>query len=448
MEDTICAISTPMGTGGISIIRLSGSEAIAKANEIFSGKNLFEVASHTITYGHIIKDGNIIDEVLVSVMKTPKTYTTEDVVEINVHGGLATTNKVLDMLLENGVRLAEPGEFTKRAFLNGRIDLVQAEAVMDVINADNESARNLSVNQLSGKLSDKIRDLKKKLLEVEANIEVNIDYPEYEDIADMSVDKVKKILSDVCCSMDKIIKESNTGKIIKDGINVALVGRPNVGKSSILNALLEEDRAIVTNIAGTTRDVVEGRMLLNGISINLIDTAGIRDTKDVVEKIGVDKSLEKLNNADLVILVLDNECGITEEDKVLLEKIKGKTHFIFVNKNDISSTKKIALKNVIYGNTMTKDGLDELKEKISSMFLLDEISTKDYTYLTNSRQLAMIKLAKNSLDAAKKATEEGMPVDLVEIDIKNARDYLGQVLGENYSDELIDELFSRFCLGK
>lgn len=449
MDDTICAISTPIGTGGISIIRISGKDAIIKTNEIFCGKNLNEVGSHTINYGHIVDGGMIIDEVLVSVMKAPKTYTTEDVVEINVHGGLATTQRVLELLLEKGIRLAEPGEFTKRAFLNGRIDLMQAEAVIDIINADNENARNLSINQLSGKLSNKIRKLKNRLLEVEANIEVNIDYPEYEDIEEMTVDKVGIVINDVYEEIKSIIDESKTGKIIKNGINIAIIGRPNVGKSSILNSLLEEDKAIVTDIAGTTRDIVEGQMFLNGIKINFIDTAGIRETQDVVEKIGVNKSLEKLENADLIILVLDNKDGFTSEDAKLLERIRGKKHFIFVNKTDVESVKKIKLsEELIYGNTINHDGLDALKDKICSIFMLEEITTKDYSYITNSRQLSLIKLAKECIEAAKDAFESGMAIDLIEIDIRNARNYLSDVLGENYSDELINELFSKFCLGK
>ena len=449
MYDTICAISTPMGIGGISIIRISGEDAVNKVNEIFCGKNLLTVNSHTMTYGHIVDGDKIIDEVLVSVMRAPKTYTTEDIVEINSHGGIATTKKILELLLEKKVRLAEPGEFTKRAFLNGRIDLTQAEAVVDVINADSEKARELSINQLSGKLSEKIKVLKSQLLEVEANIEVNIDYPEYEDIDEMNTEKVHNVIDDVSTKLDDIIKESSTGKMIKDGINVAIIGRPNVGKSSILNALLEEEKAIVTNIAGTTRDVVEGRMFLNGICINFIDTAGIRETDDVVEKIGVNKSLEKIELADLVILVLDNIDGFKEEDKELLDKIGSKKHFVFVNKNDVNSHKNINVdEDIIYGNTVQPNGLDKLKEKICSLFLLKEIESKDYIYVTNSRQLAEISLAKESIDNAKRALVSGMPVDLIEIDIKNARTHLGEVLGENYSDELIDELFSRFCLGK
>lgn len=449
MEDTICAISTALGVGGISIIRLSGSEAIDIVNKLFKGKDLSKVQTHTINYGHIVYNDELIDEVLVSVMRAPHTYTMEDVVEVNLHGGIATTNRVLQIFLESGCRLAEPGEFTKRAFLNGRIDLVEAEAVSDVINADNENARSLSVNQLSGKLSEIIKNIRGKLIDVEANIEVNIDYPEYEDIEDMTVDKVASTLEEVSSLMKKLIDESKTGKIIKDGINVALIGKPNVGKSSILNALLEEEKAIVTDIEGTTRDIVEGKMILNGNAINFIDTAGIRETDNVVEKIGVDKSLKQLDSADLVILVLNNNEKLSKEESDILEKLKDKNYIVFINKNDLES--KLFLQNednVVYGNTIKENGLDALKNKISEIFALNEIPKKDFTYISNARQLSLMKLAKDSIDSAIIATKDDVPVDLIEIDITNARNYLGEIIGETYSDELIDELFSRFCLGK
>lgn len=449
MEDTICAISTPIGVGGISIIRVSGSEAIKRVASIFRGKDLNKVESHTINYGHIVENEKIIDEVLVSVMRAPKTYTMEDVIEINMHGGIATTNKVLQMLIEKGVRLAEPGEFTKRAFLNGRLDLAQAEAVNDVINAESDSARGLSINQLSGKLSEMIRDMKKSLLEIEANIEVNIDYPEYEDIEDMTESKVYNILKDLNTKMDKMIEESKTGKIIKSGINVALIGKPNVGKSSILNAFLEEDKAIVTDIAGTTRDIVEGKTILNGIVLNFIDTAGIRDTSDTVEKIGVDKSLKVMDDADLVIFVVDNTTELDSDEKKLLDSISEKKHIIFVNKNDLNDKERVDLgENVVYGNTISNNGLDDLKKKITDLFMIDDIKGSDLSIVTNARQLGLLNKARESVVSAINACEVGMPVDVIEVDITNARNYLGEILGESYNDELIDELFSRFCLGK
>lgn len=449
MNDTICAISTPIGVGGISIIRISGNDAINITSQIFDGKNLNECESHTIHYGHIIDDEKIIDEVLISVMKSPKTYTTEDVVEINVHGGIATTNKVLQMLIERGIRLAEPGEFTKRAFLNGRIDLTQAEAVSDIIQSENEIAREVSINQLSGKLSEMIRTLKKKILSIEANIEVNIDYPEYDDIEDMTESKVYIELNQIKSEMQKLIDESKTGKIIKQGINVLLLGKPNVGKSSILNALLDEEKAIVTDIAGTTRDIVEGKMILNGIVLNFIDTAGIRETTDTVEKIGVNRSIDKMKEADLIILVLSNADELSNEDKKLIDLIDKKNHIIFVNKNDLNM--KIDISNyddVVFGNTLDSNGLDDLKKKIISLFELDKITTNNTSLITNSRQLGLLKKAKNSIEDALQAYNDGMSVDVIQIDISNARKYLGEILGEVYNDELLDTLFSNFCLGK
>jgi len=449
MEDTICAISTALGVGGISIIRVSGNKAIETVNKIFKGKDLESVESHTIHYGHIFYDGKIIDEVLVSVMRAPKTYTTEDIVEINSHGGIATTNKVLEALLCSGCRQAEPGEFTKRAFLNGRIDLIEAEAVGDVINAENEYARNLSVNQLTGKLSSIINDIKEQLLEVEANIEVNIDYPEYEDIEDMTTEKVGRILTKLSVEIQKMIDESKNGKIIKSGIDVAIIGKPNVGKSSILNALLEEDKAIVTDIEGTTRDIVEGKMILNGITINFIDTAGIRNTDDVVEQIGVNKSIKQIDLADLVILVLNNNEVITNEELELYEKIKIKNHIVYVNKNDLESKLDTSsFLNVVYGNTIDITGLDNLRSAITDIFSLGEISKKDFTYISNARQLALIAEVKTAIDSAIYGVNNNIPVDMIEIDLSDARALLGEILGDVYEEELIDKLFANFCLGK
>ena len=450
MTDTICAISTAIGVGGIAIIRVSGTESIGIVNSIFKGKDLSKVASHTINFGHIYYENEIIDEVLVSVMKEPHTYTGEDVVEINVHGGIATTNKVLEILLNSGCRLAEPGEFTKRSFLNGRKDLIEAEAVIDLINAESESARNLSINQLSGKLSAIIKEMRKDLLKVEANIEVNIDYPEYEDIEEVDHNKIADVLKKLSVQMQQMIEESKNSKIIKSGIDVALIGLPNVGKSSLLNAFLEEEKAIVTDIAGTTRDIVEGKIQLNGITLNFIDTAGIRATDNKVEQIGVEKSLEQIEKADLVIFVHPANEEIIQEEKELLEKIKTKTYIIFINKDDLNGKKQFELdyRNVVYGNTIKKDGLDNLKKKIIDLFSLNQIKKKDLTYISNARQLSLIKSAKDAIDSAIRATSNKMPVDIIEIDLANARKYLGEILGETYKDELLDELFSKFCLGK
>lgn len=449
MDDTIAAISTPIGIGGISIIRVSGDRAIELVDSIFDGKDLNKVGSHTIHYGHIVYEGILIDEVLVSVMRAPKTYTVEDVVEVNLHGGIATTNKVLSILLEIGCRLAEPGEFTKRAFLNGRIDLVKAEAVSDVIEAENEYARELSINQLSGKLSAIIRDMKERIISLESNIEVNVDYPEYEDIEEVTTAKVKDELLKLKSELEKLLMESTNGKMIKHGLDVAIVGKPNVGKSSILNALLEEDKAIVTDIAGTTRDIVEGKVVLRGIQLNFIDTAGIRDTADVVEKIGVDKSLEQIKKADLIILVLNNADELTKEEEDILKSLENKRHIVFVNKDDLDKRLKLGIDvEVVYGNTVTPNGLDALKMKIIDLFELETLPKKDFTYVSNARELALLKKVKDSIASAWEAVSRDVPVDIIAIDLKEAREYLGELLGEVYDDELIDELFSRFCLGK
>lgn len=449
MEDTICAISTPVGVGGISIIRVSGPLAISKVNSIFKGKDLESVSSHTINHGFINYCGEIIDEALVSVMKGPKSYTAEDVVEINIHGSIASTNKVLELLLDIGCRLAEPGEFTKRAFLNGRIDLVEAEAVGDVINAENENARKLSVNQLTGKLSSILNKIKEQLLKLEAKIEVDIDYPEYEDLEDMTIDRVGEELQKIQKTLEQMIDESSTGKIISSGISVAIIGSPNVGKSSLLNAFLGEEKAIVTDIEGTTRDIVEGKINLNGMTINFIDTAGIRKTEDIVERIGVDKSLLAIDQVDLVILALENNRELTDEEKSLIEKIKDKKHIIFVNKSDLPS--KINLPStleIVKGNTIDLNGLDDLKKKIREIFEIDSLAKKDFTYVSNARQLNLLKIVSKNIENAIDGIHNRVPVDILAIDLREARRSVDEILGDVYDEELIDELFKSFCLGK
>ncbi len=446
MEDTICAISTAPGIGAISIIRVSGKDAINIVSTIFKGRDLNKLDSNTINYGFIYDRDELIDEVLVSVLKSPKTYTMEDIVEINSHGGINTTNKILEILLEKGCRLAEPGEFTKRAFLNGRIDLIEAEAVNDLINAKNDAARTLALNNMAGNLTKSIRLIREKLVNVMANIEVNIDYPEYEDIEVVTNDTLLPKLKDAADDIDKILKNARNGRLIKEGINIAIVGSPNVGKSSILNYLLDEEKAIVTDIAGTTRDIVEGSITLNGFLINFIDTAGIRETKDVVEKIGVEKSKKTIDTADLVILVLNNNDKLSEDDKKLIESIPENKRLIFVNKSDLE--KKINLDMpYISGNTITLNGLDSLKEAIVNNFELSNIQ-KDMTYMSNVRQIDLLKKSKSSIDSAISNLNRGMPVDIVQIDITNAWNYLGEITGDSYNDELINTLFSNFCLGK
>ena len=451
MNDVIVAISTALGKGAISIVRLTGVGCIELVNKNFKGKDLTKVDSHTINYGYIVDGEKVIDQVLISIMKEPKTYTREDVVEINCHGGIAATNKILELMILNGARLAEPGEFTKRAFLNGRIDLVEAEAVMDLVNSKTEKARVQSINQLEGRLTNIIRVFRQELLELLANVEVNIDYPEYEDIEVVTIDNIKERVGEMREKLSQIIKESENRKIIKEGINVAIVGRPNVGKSSILNKLLGENKAIVTDIAGTTRDIVEGSITLNGIELNFIDTAGIRNTNDVVEQFGVEKSIEQINKADLVILVLNNNDELTNDDKELIDKVQSKKYITVINKKDLDNKlniEKLDLCNVIYTDTVSMDGIESLKNKIIELFNLEEIESTDIEIFTNTRQITLAKECLTILSDVEKGIKENVPVDMVSIDIKSIWTKLGEILGENYSDELIDQLFSQFCLGK
>lgn len=448
MEDTIAAIATSLGVGAISIIRVSGPEAIKIVNNIFKGKDLTKQKTHTITYGHISENDKIIDEVLISIMKSPKSFTTEDTVEINCHGGISTTNKVLELLLNNGCRLAAPGEFTKRAFLNGRIDLIEAEGVMDLINSKTEKARNLAINQLSGTSSELIKKLRKEIVEILANIEVNIDYPEYDDIVVLSTQIIKPQITNIIKELKEIIDHSENTKIIKDGIDVLILGRPNVGKSSLLNRLLEEDKAIVTDIEGTTRDIVEGKINLDGIILNIIDTAGIRQTKDVVEKIGVEKSLSLIDKADLVLFLLNNNEDITPEDKNIINQLKNKNHIIVINKCDL--TKKLDLNDndCVYISAKENIGIDDLKNKIKELYNLEKIETEDLSYLSSARSISLLKQAMQSLKNADKGIDDNYPIDMVEIDIKDSWNILGEIIGETYEEELIDQLFSQFCLGK
>ena len=447
MEDTIAAISTALGVGAISIIRISGSNSLNIIKKIFD-KDLTNVKSHTIHYGHIIEGNEIIDEVLVSVMLSPKTFTTEDIVEINCHGGISTTNKILELVLQNGARLAEPGEFTKRAFLNGRIDLTQAEGVMNLIESKTNASREIAIKQLNGNVSELISALRKKLIEIISNIEVNIDYPEYEDIEVLTNEKILPNIIKIEDDLIGIIKNAENGKLINEGIKIGIIGKPNVGKSSLLNTLLEENKAIVTDIEGTTRDIVEGDFILNGIVCHIIDTAGIRETNDIVEKIGVDKSYEIIEKADLIIFMLNNNDKITPEEEKILDKIKTKKHIIVINKIDLDNKLLYNEENIIKISIKNNTGIDNLKNKIIELFNLEEITTQDMTYLSNARSIALLKktlkIIKNTINNIKNE----IPVDLVELDLKEAWSTLGEIIGETYTDELIDEIFSRFCLGK
>lgn len=450
MNDTICAISTALGVGAISIIRVSGDEAIDIVNKIFD-KDLTKKESHTINYGHIVYNGEIIDEVMVSIMKSPKTFTKEDIVEINSHGGVAVTNKVLEILLLEGARLAEPGEFTKRAFLNGRIDLVEAESIMDLIESKTETSRKLAISGMEGKVSKLVKNIIDNLVKVNANIEVNIDYPEYEDIEIVTKEKIEEMSKYINKELTKLLNESENGKIIKDGINTLILGRPNVGKSSILNKIIEEDKAIVTSVAGTTRDIVEGQIRVNGILLNIIDTAGVRETEDIVEKIGVEKSLSLVNDADLIILVFNNNEKLTDEDKKLLEYTKEKKRIIVINKIDLENNLDISnLKNerIVKISALKDSGIENLKNEINDMFNLEEINLGDFTYLSNSRQISLVKKAVEISKNLEDALNNDVPIDLLEIDIKEICEILGEIIGESYDDKLIDTLFSNFCLGK
>lgn len=446
MNDTIAAISTASGVGAISIIRVSGPDAIKIVNSVFSS-DLSKVNSHTINYGHIVNDNEIIDEVLVSVMKAPRTFTKEDIVEINAHGGIATTTKILELVLIKGARLAEAGEFTKRAFLNGRIDLTEAEGIMDLINSKTENARKLALNEVSGKVSKLIHDLRDKIAYLLANIEVNIDYPEYDDIEEVTIPKINGELSIIKDEINKILKESENGRMIKEGVKTAIIGRPNVGKSSILNKMLGENKAIVTEVQGTTRDIVEGSIVLDGIILNLIDTAGIRETDDLVESIGVTKSLELIDQAELILFVLDNSSKLTSEDKEILEKIKDKNHIIIVNKSDLDS-KLEKIDGAIYISALNDDDIDVIKDEIKKLFKLDKIELDNPTYLTNARSISILKNCLNAIDEVEKGIQNNEPIDMVELDLKEIWNSLGEITGETYDEELLDKLFSSFCVGK
>ena len=449
MDDTIAAISTAQGVGAISIIRVSGVDAIKIVSKIFSNKNFLDAPSHTIHYGYIMDNNEKVDEVLVSIMRAPRTFTKEDVVEINAHGGIMTTDKILELLLVNGCRLAEPGEFTKRAFLNGRIDLTEAEGVMNLINSKTDISRKIALNQVGGKVSSMISKLRDELAGIIANIEVNIDYPEYEDIEEMTIEKINSNLSELESKIDKILKESKNGEILTNGIKTAIVGKPNVGKSSLLNRLIGEEKAIVTDIQGTTRDSVEATLRIDNLILNLIDTAGIRKTDDVVESIGVDKSLKLIDEADLILFVVNYNEKLSHDDLVILDKLKDKNYITIVNKTDLD--KKIdddKLSNVVYVSALNDDNIDEIGNKIKKLFNLEKIEMADLTYLTSARSGAILRKVLESVKAVRKGIEENYPIDMVEIDLKDIWNLLGEIIGESYDEELLDQLFSRFCVGK
>lgn len=457
MEDTIAAISTStVSSGGISIVRISGPDAIIIGDKVFKSKKnikLANVQSHTVHFGNICDNGNEIDEALVIVMKAPNTYTRENIVEIDCHGGILVTKKVLEAVLNAGARLAEPGEFTKRAFLNGRIDLSQAEAVIDIINAKNDYALKSSVNQLDGKLSEKIKNIREIILNNVAFIEAALDDPEHFDI-DANVDNLKNDVENCLNNVDNLLKTCDNGRIMHDGVRTVILGKTNAGKSSLLNVLAREERAIVTDIEGTTRDTLEESINLNGVFLNLIDTAGIRDSEDVVEQIGVNKAKELAEKSDLVIFVADASKELDENDKEIINLIKDKQAIVLLNKSDLGTiineknVSEFDNKPVITFSAKTGDGLDELENKIRDLFYEGKVKYNDELYITNARQKESLINAKNSIEEVIKSVENDMPEDFYSIDLMDAYTYLGQIIGESVEDDLVNEIFSKFCMGK
>ncbi|MEH7609727.1 tRNA uridine-5-carboxymethylaminomethyl(34) synthesis GTPase MnmE [Gottfriedia acidiceleris] len=455
--DTITAISTPKGEGAIAIVRLSGDEAVQIANKLFKEKDLNIVDSHTINYGHLVdpSSGNTVEEVMVSILRAPKTFTREDVVEINCHGGIFSVNKVLELVLSQGARLAEPGEFTKRAFLNGRIDLSQAEAVMDLIRSKTDRAMAIAMNQVEGRLSKLVNSLRQTLLEILAHIEVNIDYPEYDDVEEMTNTVLIEKAKTVRVEIQKLLETSKQGKILREGLSTVIIGRPNVGKSSLLNTLVQESKAIVTDIPGTTRDVIEEYVNVKGVPLRLIDTAGIRETKDVVEAIGVERSKKVLNLADLVLFVLNNNEQLSEEDRKLFAEMSGKDVIVIINKTDLSQKLDLNEVKALVGNativtTSLKEekGIDDLEKAIANLYFEGQIEAQDLTYLSNARHIALLKQSEQTINDAIEAMKNGMPIDLVQIDLTRAWELLGEIVGDTVQESLINQLFSQFCLGK
>ncbi|ASF41411.1 tRNA uridine-5-carboxymethylaminomethyl(34) synthesis GTPase MnmE [Halobacillus halophilus] len=455
--DTITAISTPMGEGAIAIVRLSGPQAVSIAGDLFRGKDLNEVDSHTMHYGKIIDPdtGETAEEVMVSVMRAPKTFTREDIVEINCHGGLVSVNRVLEIVLASGGRLAEPGEFTKRAFLNGRIDLSQAEAVMDLIRAKTDRAMNVALKQMDGRLSNLIQQLRQKLLETLAHVEVNIDYPEYDDVEEMSHEMMEQKTKEVHAEVSNLLQTARQGKILREGLGTAIIGRPNVGKSSLMNTLVHENKAIVTEVPGTTRDVIEEYVNVRGVPLRLIDTAGIRETEDIVERIGVERSRQVLEEADLILLVLNYGDELNDDDKQLFDALRDMNIIVIVNKMDlepkldIDQVKEFAGDNPVISTSLIHEkGVDQLENAIADTFFEGELDAGDMTYVSNVRHVQLLKQAKQSLEDAQNGMEMGVPLDVVQIDVTRTWEILGEIIGDTVHESLIDQLFSQFCLGK
>lgn len=458
VHDTIAAISTAVGEGGIAIIRVSGPQAISGIDPIFNSKiSLKDADTHTVHYGHIIdpSSGEKVEEVLVTLMRGPRSFTAEDVVEINAHGGVIAVKKVLDVVLQqDGIRTAEPGEFTKRAFLNGRIDLMQAEAVIDLIRSKSDRAFSVARKQAEGALSKRIKALRQTVIELLAHIEVNIDYPEH-DVEEMTSAYIREQCQSAISEIDKLLKTANEGKILREGIMTAIVGRPNVGKSSLMNMLTQENKAIVTDIPGTTRDVIEQFVTLNGIPLRLLDTAGIRETSDVVERIGVERSRDALQDADLILFVLNYNEPLGEEDRQLLEQLKDRSVIVIINKMDLPAQldldvveRFVSKDSIVKMSVLQEQGLDALESTISEMFFEGQLESNDLTYVSNVRHISLLKRARQSLTDAIEATYAGIPIDVIQIDARSAWESLGEILGDEAGDSLIDQIFSQFCLGK
>ncbi|EMI14583.1 trna modification gtpase [Bacillus stratosphericus LAMA 585] len=449
-----------MGEGAIAIIRLSGPDAVQIADRMYKGpkeKKLVSVDSHTIHYGHIVDSSTeqVIEEVMVSVLRAPKTFTREDVIEINCHGGIVTVNKVLQLALKEGARLAEPGEFTKRAFLNGRIDLSQAEAVMDLIRAKTDRAMNVAMTQMEGRLSGLIKRLRGEILETLAHVEVNIDYPEYDDVEEMTHRVLVEKATSVKKEIEALLTTSQQGKILREGLSTVIIGRPNVGKSSLLNSLVQETKAIVTDIPGTTRDVIEEYVNVRGVPLRLVDTAGIRETEDIVERIGVERSRQVLKEADLILLVLNYSEELSEEDIKLFEAVSGMDIIVIVNKTDlepkleVEKVKELAKdRPVVTTSLLQEKGIDELEMAIQSLFFTGSIESGDLTYVSNTRHIALLQEAKQSIEDALEGIERDVPIDIVQIDLTRCWEQLGEIIGDAVHESLIDQLFSQFCLGK
>lgn len=454
--DTIAAISTPLGEGGISVIRVSGPESIQIVDRIYKGKHPLEgVQTHTVHYGHIVhpQTQKREEEVLVTIMRAPRTFTKEDVVEVHCHGGIVASRKVLDLLLEYGARIADPGEFTKRAFLNGRIDLSQAEAVIDIIRSKTDRAMNVALRQVEGRLSKRIKELRHFIIGMMAHIEVTIDYPEH-DVEEMTYSFLREEALKVKAQIGELLDTAQQGKILREGLSTAIIGRPNVGKSSLLNALSHQNRAIVSDIPGTTRDVIEEYVQVKGIPLRLVDTAGIRETEDVIEKIGVERSRQALSDADLILLVLNYSEPISDDDLALMDVVQRMQTIVIVNKTDLPQQLDVReieerfAQRVVQTSILEDRGLSELEQRIAQLFFEGNLQSDDSAYVSNARHIALLRTASRHMEEVISGIDDGVPVDMLQIDLKSAWEHLGEVIGDAVSEDLIDQIFSQFCLGK